>query len=94
MQFILEQHKQVVPLYELEKKGKLSGDGEIGLQGRAFLAGQIVTAAQKLGDFWYSAWQQTPPDTYLKSRLMERELNGRQSSTNSPAHNSPSVIQN
>jgi hypothetical protein len=94
MRFILEQHKQVVPLYELEKKGKLSGDGEIGLQGRAFLAGQIVTAAQKLGDFWYSAWQQAPPDTDLKSRLMERELNGRQSSTNSPGHNPPSVIQN
>jgi hypothetical protein len=26
-----------------------------------------------LGDIWYSAWQQTPPDTFLKSQLTRRK---------------------
>lgn len=71
--FILDQHKQVEPLYQLELEGKLSGEGELGLQGRAFLEGQLVKSGQMLGDIWYSAWQQAPPDTYLKSQLARRQ---------------------
>src|SRR5437879_3061048 len=37
MAFILDQNKLVEPLYQLDKDGKLSGEGEQGLQGRAFL---------------------------------------------------------
>jgi hypothetical protein len=94
MQFILDQHEQVDPLYRLEKDGKLSGDGETGLQGRTFLAGQIVVAAQELGDLWYSAWQQAPADTYLKSRLTQRNLTDQHSATNSAVHKPPSAVEN
>ena len=73
MTFILEQHKQVEPFYLLDQEGKLSGDGELGMQGRAFLEGQLLKSAQLLGDVWYSAWQQAPPDTFLKSQLAKRK---------------------
>lgn len=73
MLFLLEQNKQVEPLYQLEKDGKLTGEGEKGLEGRAFLEGQLLRAGQLLGDFWYSAWQGAPPDTFLKAQLARRK---------------------
>jgi hypothetical protein len=73
MAFIEEQQKMVEPLYELEKEGKLSGDGEKGLEGKAFLEGQLLKAGQMLGDIWFSAWQQAPPDTFLKGQLARRK---------------------
>ncbi len=73
MLFIQEQHKLLEPLYQLELEGKLSGEGEAGLQGKAFLQEQLVKAGQMLGDIWYSAWQQAPPDTYLQSALARRK---------------------
>ena len=71
--FLIEQNKQVEPLYQLEKDGKLTGEGEKGLEGKAFLEGQLLKAGQLLGDFWYSAWQEAPPDTFLKSQLAKRK---------------------
>jgi hypothetical protein len=73
MLFLLEQNKQVEPLYQLEKDGKLTGEGEKGLEGKAFLEGQLLKAGQLLGDFWYSAWQEAPPDTFLKGQLAKRK---------------------
>jgi len=73
MNYIVEQHKRVEPLYQLEKEGKLSVDGERGRPGRDFLAGQLINAGQMLGDLWYSAWQQAPPDTYLRAQLFKRK---------------------
>jgi hypothetical protein len=73
MGFIVEQHQLLEPLYQMEKDGKLSGTGDV-KEGRAFLEGQILKAGQMLGDLWYSAWQQAPPDVFLKSRLTERKL--------------------
>jgi len=73
MSFILEQHKLVEPLYQLDQEGKLSGEGEVGMQGRVFLEGQLMKSGQLLGDIWYSAWQQAPPDTFLKSQLVRRK---------------------
>lgn len=73
MLFIIEQNKQVEPLYKLDKEGKLSGDGQAGLQGKAFLEGQLIKSAQLLGDLWFSAWQQAPPDTFLKGQLARRQ---------------------
>ena len=72
MAFIMEQQKLVEPLYQLEKEEKLSGEGETGMQGRAFLEGQLVKSGQMLGDIWYSAWQQAPPDPYLTRELARR----------------------
>jgi hypothetical protein len=72
MLFIMQQNKLVEPLYELEKTGKLSGEGEDGLRGRVFLQEQLVKSGQLLGDIWYSAWQQAPPDTFLANQLARR----------------------
>jgi hypothetical protein len=71
--FILEANKLVEPLYQMEKDGRLSGDGEKGLEGKPFLEGQLVKSGQFLGDIWYSAWQQAPPDTFLKTQLARRQ---------------------
>jgi len=71
--FLVEQNKQVEPLYQLEKDGKLSGEGEKGHEGKAFLEGQILQAGQLFGDFCYSAWQEAPPDTFLKGQLAKRK---------------------
>jgi hypothetical protein len=70
--FLIEQNKQVEPLYKLDKEGKLSGSGEKGLEGKAFLEGQLLKSGQLLGDFFYSAWQEAPPDTFLLRQLAKR----------------------
>jgi len=72
MSFIIEQNKLVEPLYRLDKEGKLSGEDSAGSEGREFLEGQLLKAAQLLGDIWFSAWQQAPPDTYLSAQLAKR----------------------
>jgi len=73
MNFILEQNQQVIPLYQLEKEGKLSGEGDKGREGKVFLEAQILKSGQMLGNIWYSAWQQAPPDTFLKNQLARRK---------------------
>lgn len=74
--WLLEQHRQVEPLYQLEKAGKLSGpkdrNGDIPQEGRAFISGQLTRAAQMLGDLWLTAWQQAPEDTFLRTLLLRR----------------------
>ena len=74
MEFILEQHRLVEPLYLLEKEGKLAGDTELGRQGLVFMEGQLVKGAQLLSDLWYSAWREAPPDRFLQSQLAKRKL--------------------
>ena len=74
--YIVAQNKLVEPLYQLEKDGKLTGEGEKGLEGRAFLDGQLVKAGQMLGDIWYTAWLEAPDDTYLAKQLQERNPAG------------------
>ena len=71
--FVSEQHKLLEPLYQLEKEGKLSGEGEKGLEGRVFLERQLVKSGQLLGDIWFSAWQQASPDTFLIRMLEKRK---------------------
>jgi hypothetical protein len=73
MLFIEDGNKLVEPLYQLEKDGKLSGEGEKGMEGEAFLEAQLLKSGQFLGDIWYSAWQQAPPDTFLKAQLARRQ---------------------
>jgi hypothetical protein len=77
--YLVEQNKLVEPLYELEKEGKLTGEGDQGLAGRPFLEGQLVKAGQKLGDIWYTAWLEAPEDQYLEGQLEQRNL------TNAPS---------
>lgn len=70
--YLGEQHKQLEPLYRLEKEGKLAGTAGKGRDGQAFLEAQLIKAGQFLGDLYYSAWQQAPPDTFLKGQLARR----------------------
>jgi hypothetical protein len=72
MTFVMEQNKLVEPLYQMEKDGKLSGNGDTGREGKPFLEGQLVKSGQLLGDIWFSAWQQAGPDTYLVGQLTRR----------------------
>ncbi|HZV34555.1 MAG TPA: hypothetical protein VFB72_08245 [Verrucomicrobiae bacterium] len=74
MAYIIAQNKEVVPLYELEKSGKLFGKGEAGEEGRVFLTRQLQVGAQMLSDLWFAAWQQAGIDTYLQSQLAQRKL--------------------
>jgi hypothetical protein len=74
LEYILEQEKLVEPLYQMEKAGKFSGGGEVGLQGKEFITGQLVKGGQMLGNLWYTAWQQAPVDTFLRSELSNRKL--------------------
>lgn len=74
MRFIREQFELVEPLYQLEKDGKLTGEGERGIEGKEFLAKQILKAGQMLGDLWLTAYLEAPTDTYLKSALAQRKL--------------------
>lgn len=76
MTYLLESQQRLEPLYQLEKDGKLSGEGEKGLEGRAFLEERLVKGGQMLGDIWYSAWRQAPEDKYLKQKLAERKAAG------------------
>ena len=71
--FVIEQNKLVEPLYQLEKDGKLSGEGEAGAQGRPFMEAQLLKSAQLLGDVWFSAWQQAGTDGFLKGQLERRK---------------------
>jgi hypothetical protein len=70
--YLAEQHALVEKLYELDKAGQLSGAPGTSQEGRAFLEGQLLKAGQFLGDLWFSAWQQAPPDTFLMGQLAKR----------------------
>jgi hypothetical protein len=70
--YIVAQNKLVEPLYELQKEGKLTGEGGTGMEGQAFLYGQLVKGGQMLGDIWYSAWLEAPEDHYLQMQLQQR----------------------
>jgi hypothetical protein len=74
MGYLLAQHQLVLPLYELEKAGKFSGENGTGSSGHEFISRQLIVGGQMLGDLWYSAWQEAAPDTYLKTQLSRRKL--------------------
>lgn len=67
--YLVEQNKLVEPLYQLEKDGKLTGEGDKGREGLAFLDGQLVKAGQMLGNIWLTAWLDAPEDVYLERQL-------------------------
>ena len=69
--FIVANNRLVEPLYQLEKTGKLSAEGNPAA-GRALLEGQLVKSGQLLGDLWLTAWQTAPEDTHLERALQQR----------------------
>jgi hypothetical protein len=73
MQFVIDQNKEVEPLYQLDQAGKLKADGTPGsLDGKPFIEAQILKGAQMLGDLWLTAWRSAGPDVYLRSELVQR----------------------
>jgi len=72
MAYLQETYKQVEPLYQLDRDGKLQAESEKASEGRAFLEGRLVKGGQMLGDLWFSAWQQATEDKYLIRSLTER----------------------
>ncbi len=83
--YVLEQAQLVEPLYRLEKERKFSparvGPRE---EGQEFLTGQMIKAAQMLGDLWFAAWSEAPRDTFLQKDLARR-LKTRAPSQSEPA---------
>jgi hypothetical protein len=77
--YLVEQNKLVEPLYQMEKAGQLTGEGDKGREGQAFLGGQLVKAGQMLGNIWLTAWLEAPEDVYLERQLQTR------GETNAPA---------
>ena len=74
MRFIMEQHKHVEPLYQMDKDGKLSGKEDVGMEGLTFLSKQVRLAGELLGDLWLTAYQSAPADNFLKNQLARRHL--------------------
>jgi len=74
--YLAEQNKYVEPLYQMDKDGQLTGEGDKGKEALPFMEGQIVKAGQTLGDIWYTAWVDAPEDTYLEKQLDERAQSG------------------
>ena len=74
MRYLVEQNGQVEPLYRLDQQGKISGHREFSQEGHDFITGQMLKAAQVLGDLWLTAWQQAPPDLFLRGQLAKRKL--------------------
>ena len=72
MAYLVETHKLVEPLYQLEKEKKLSPENPNAAAGREFLDAQLVRGGQMLGDLWFSAWQQALEDKFLIRQLTER----------------------
>jgi hypothetical protein len=70
--YLVDQNELVETLYQLEKEGKLFGEGEQGLAGRPFLEGQLIKGGQMLGNIWWTAWLHAPEDFYLRGQLEQR----------------------
>jgi hypothetical protein len=68
-----------LPLYEMEKNGQLTGEGDKVMEGLPFLENQLVKAGQMLGDIWYTAWLEAPEDKYLEAQLDRRNAANSQS---------------
>jgi len=72
MTFVSSVNARVPQLYQLEKAGGLTGEGETGLRGRAFIVEQLVGGGEFLASLWRTAWATAPADTYLLQKLQER----------------------
>jgi hypothetical protein len=73
--YLVEQNKYVEPLYQMEKDGQLTGEGDKGMEALPFLDGQLIKAGQMLGNLWLTAWQDASEDTYLERQLQQRSAN-------------------
>lgn len=87
VEYLTAQHRQVEPLYQLEKAGKL-GQGEGGVvadEARAFIESRLLEGGQMLGAIWLTAQRNVVPDTYLRSALIRRQTGGATTAAPAPA---------
>lgn len=73
LDYLVAQQAKIVPLYELEKAGKLNAESTQTAEGRTFIEEQILTAGHMLGCLWMTAWKEAPADTFLISQLVQRK---------------------
>jgi len=74
MDYMLEQHKLVEPLYALEKTGALRAEvAATSAEGRAFIEARLLTGGQMLGAVWLTAWKQAGADSFLRAQLLKRQ---------------------
>jgi hypothetical protein len=73
-EFLRAQHRQVEPLYQLEKEGKLGqGDQPMTDEARAFVEARLLEGGHMLGALWLTAFRGAVIDTYLRSALIKRQ---------------------
>jgi hypothetical protein len=74
LDYLLEQHKLVEPLYQLEKAGKFAhGKEEVPTpEGRDFIEKQLLVGGAELAAIWQTAWRNAAPDNYLRTALAKR----------------------
>jgi hypothetical protein len=73
-EYLRTQHRQVEPLYQLEKDGKLGqSDRTLADEARRFIESRLTEGGQMLGSIWLTAYRSAGPDTYLRSALIKRQ---------------------
>ena len=71
---LLVQHRQVEPLYVLEKAGKLGqAEQPVSDEARAFIEARLLEGGRMLGAIWLTAYRGAVPDTYLRAALLRRQ---------------------
>ena len=74
-EYLRAQHRQMEPLYRLEKEGQL-GNREgmpATAEAKEFVAARLLEGGQMLGAIWLTAWRSAVPDTFLRSALVRRQ---------------------
>ncbi len=72
--YLLVQHRQVEPLYVLEKAGKLGqAEQPVSDEARAFIEARLLEGGRMLGAIWLTAYRGAVPDTYLRAALLRRQ---------------------
>jgi hypothetical protein len=72
--YMLAQHRQVEPLYRLEKAGHLGQSGQpVSPEARAFIEKQLLEGGRMLAAVWTTAYRNAVPDTFLRGALIRRQ---------------------
>ena len=72
--YLRAQHRQVEPLYQLEKAGKLGhSDQPLAPEARQFIEARLIDGGQMLGAIWLTAFRNATADTYLRTALIKRQ---------------------
>jgi hypothetical protein len=74
VEYLLAQHAQVEPIYQLERDGKLGlGEPPVAPEARALVEGQYLAAARMLAAIWLTASSSAVTDTFLQDALGRRQ---------------------